>query len=458
MATTGFWPVKNRLKEVIDYARNPDKTTDKKYLDEDLYNALRYVENDDKTDKKMYVSGINCPTKRAYQYMMATKQRYGKLGGNVAYHGYQSFKSGEVTPEEAHEIGLETARRMWGKDYEIVVTTHLNTDNLHNHIVVNSVSFRTGRKSENHISDHYKLREISDEICRERGKSVLPPSKFTGSRKKEYWINKKGGLTHREMLRQDIEAILPTCGSPKDFRYQLEALGYKFGRTDEYYAHTTITAPGWKRPIRLDSLGYTREVIDERIKDNWNRGVEFYAILGQRVQKWRTTALEDEIKHLEFTIDHSYDTATVLVDTMFLLIITILQIAKELMSPDLRSEARNIEQYVRDYRFLQWEEIHTLPQLEQRIADTKAEISALEKERSKADNTRRRAHTPEDVQAAKDKRKAITDKIRPLREKVKRAEKIMEKSPHLYELLQAELNTERQAAARARNKSKEWSR
>ena len=182
MATTGFWPVKNRLKEVIDYAHNPDKTTDKKYLDEDLYNALRYVENDDKTDKQMYVSGINCPKQRAYQCMMATKRRYGKPGGNVAYHGYQSFVSGEVTPEEAHKIGLETARRMWGGDFEVVVTTHLNTDNLHNHFVVNSVSFRTGRKFENHISDHYRLREISDEICREYGKSVLAPSRFTGSR------------------------------------------------------------------------------------------------------------------------------------------------------------------------------------------------------------------------------------------------------------------------------------
>lgn len=149
MATTGFWPVKNRLKEVIDYARNPDKTTDKKFLDEDLWAALRYVENDDKTDRCMYVSGINCPKQRAYEYMMATKRRYGKLGGNIAYHGYQSFVSGEVTPEEAHAIGLETARRMWGKDYEVVVTTHLNTDNLHNHIVINSVSFRTGRKFEN---------------------------------------------------------------------------------------------------------------------------------------------------------------------------------------------------------------------------------------------------------------------------------------------------------------------
>lgn len=186
--------------------------------------------------------------------------------------------------------------------------------------------------------------------------------------------------------------------------------------------------------------------------------MEFYAVLSQRIQKWRTTALEDEVSRLEFTIEHSYDTVTVLVDTLFLILITVLQMAEDLLSPDLRHEARNIEQYVSDYRFLQREEIHTIPQLEQRISDTKSEIAVLEIERSKADNARRRAHTPEEVQAAKDERSAITEKIRPLREKVKRAEKIMAKSPHLYELLQAELNTEREANARARNKSKEWSR
>ena len=121
MATTGFWPVKGRLKDVINYAENPDKTIERKYLDDDLAATLNYVENSDKTDQTMYVSGINCTKKRAYEQMIATKQRYGKLGGNVAYHGYQ---------EEAHRIGLETARRMWGDDYEIVVTTHLNTTNL----------------------------------------------------------------------------------------------------------------------------------------------------------------------------------------------------------------------------------------------------------------------------------------------------------------------------------------
>src|SRR5574344_1875731 len=98
MATTGFWPVKSRLKEVIDYANNPDKTTEHKYLDDDLAAALVYAENESKTDK----------------HMMETKRRYGKLGGNVAYHGFQSFVSGEVMPEECHRIGIETAKRMWG--------------------------------------------------------------------------------------------------------------------------------------------------------------------------------------------------------------------------------------------------------------------------------------------------------------------------------------------------------
>jgi len=85
-------------------------------VDSDLYAALRYVSNDQKTDERMYVSGINCNAKRAYERITATKKRFGKTGGNVAYHGYQSFQTGETTPEEAHKTGMETARRMWGSE------------------------------------------------------------------------------------------------------------------------------------------------------------------------------------------------------------------------------------------------------------------------------------------------------------------------------------------------------
>lgn len=235
----------------------------------DLYAALRYAGNDDKTDKKMHVSAINCPAKRAYERMMATKRRYGKLDGNVAYHGYQSFQTGEVTPEEAHKIGLETAKRMWGEDYEIVVTTHLTTDNLHNHFVVNSVSFKTGRKFENHISDHYQLREISDAVCLEYSKSILKEADFYGGEKQEYWLKKQGNMTHRELLKADIDTALAQSTNFKAFEIRLKDMGYEIIR-DERFAHYSVKAPDWQRAIRIDRLGkeYTPQAIWERLLDN----------------------------------------------------------------------------------------------------------------------------------------------------------------------------------------------
>jgi len=130
MATTGLWPIKGSLKAAIEYAENPDKTTPQDCLDNDLYAALRYAGNDSKTDRKMYVTGINCGKFTAYEEMIAVKRHFGERGTNVAYHGYQSFNVREVTPELAHQIGVETARQMWGDRFQVLVTTHLNTDNL----------------------------------------------------------------------------------------------------------------------------------------------------------------------------------------------------------------------------------------------------------------------------------------------------------------------------------------
>ena len=278
MAPTGFWPVKGRLKEVIDYANNPDKTTAKEYLDEDLYAAIRYVENDDKTDQTMYVSGINCSKHNAYNEMVAIKRRFGERGKNIAYHGFQSFAPGEVTPEEAHSIGKETARRMWGDKYQVVVTTHLNTDKIHNHFVLNSVSFKTGKKFRNGIGDRLELRKISDAICAERNKSVIQGNKFY-SNKKAYWVEKSGKLTHRDMLRKDVDEALSQCGSFKEIEYYLKTLGYRFER-DFYYDHPSVYAEGWKRAVRISSLGeqYSKERIRERCREN-QRNPELYTFV-----------------------------------------------------------------------------------------------------------------------------------------------------------------------------------
>ena len=165
MATTGFWPVKCELNEVLNYVGNPYKTTD-------LKAAIEYAADLNKTDKRMFVTGINCGSFVAYLDMVEVKHYYGERGQNIAYHGYQSFAESEITPEEAHDIGVETARRMWGDRFQVLVATHLNTENVHNHFVINSVSFKDGKKFRNKIGEHMELRKISDEICREHKKTV----------------------------------------------------------------------------------------------------------------------------------------------------------------------------------------------------------------------------------------------------------------------------------------------
>ncbi|MDD4496231.1 MAG: relaxase/mobilization nuclease domain-containing protein [Eubacteriales bacterium] len=458
MATTGFWPVKSRLKEVIDYADNPDKTTERKHLNADLAAALEYAENDNKTDKKMYVTGINCITEKAYEQMTATKQRYGKLGGNVAYHCFQSFCTGEVTSDEAHQIGLETARAMWGNDYEIVVTTHLNTENIHNHMIINSVSFRSGRKFENHISDHHRLREISDEICRERGKSVLENSSFYGGNKKEYWIHKSGKQSHRDMLRSDIEECMQYSRTADDLYTRLKAMGYQLDRTEDKYQHLTVKAPTWKRPIRLDSLGYTCEAIKARFEEHWQI-TYFYQLQNEHLPyRAKVFPLENIMKQLAFEVEHSYDTGTILVDTMFYIILVLAQILNELadvmlLSPELRFAVKDVKSYVTDYGFLRNNDIHTIPQLEQNINGTKNEISVLEANRQKISNKIRRAKTPEESSELKTSRKDITKQITPLRKKLKQAERILDKSPHLHELLQSEHRLEMTVQKKLRERS-----
>lgn len=462
MATTGFWPVKNRLKEVIDYAHNPDKTTDKKFLDEDLYAALRYVEDDKKTDQTMYVSGINCPKQRAYQCMMATKQRYGKLGGNVAYHGYQSFVSGEVMPEEAHKIGLETAKRMWGDDYEVVVTTHLNTDNIHNHFVINSVSFKTGRKFENHISDHYKLREISDAVCLEQGKSILPPSKFAGSQKKEYWIHKSGGLTHRDILKRDIESILPYCGNMDDIERRLLSLGYQFPRSRDY-KHISIIAPGWKRAIRLDSLGYTNEVLRKRIYENRSRE-RFYVLRNSnppfRPKAYPLLILEEK---LNYEITHSKDTAVVLVDVLFYILLQLLNLTRDEqelqrrnqpLSPSIRQSLTIENKLLSEYAFLKANDLHSAEDIVKFMDSRTAEIASLEADRQKIRNSNRRPKSNEERQAKNAAARELSKKLKSLRKELKLAESTLERYPQVWKLLK----TERDAEIKSRNRKLERGR
>ena len=441
MATTGFWPVKGRLKEVIDYANNPDKTTAKEYLDEDLYAAIRYVENDDKTDQTLFVSGINCSKHNAYNEMVAIKRRFGERGKNIAYHGYQSFAAGEVTPAEAHAIGMETARKMWGAKYQVVVTTHLNTDNIHNHFVVNSVSFKTGRKFRNGIGNRLELRKISDAICAERNKSVIQGNKFY-SNKKAYWVEKSGKLTHRDMLRKDVDEALSQCGSFKEIEYYLKTLGYRFER-DFYYDHPSVYAEGWKRAVRISSLGerYSKERIREQCREN-QRKPELYAFV---TPAWKRRPLL--VLERERYISGWDDTIIVLFELFIeLLKICIVGNTQEYdnrpVSPMMRAEMRKLDQYIEEYNLLCDNNLNSPKKLLSFQENLSSRISELEQERYALRLKLRRVKTPEEDAALKVQAKELTKQITPLRKELKVALRIEEHIPRIKELLDAERNIE----------------
>ena len=150
MATTKLWKFKSRLDRLIDYAINGEKT-----------------------ENKLYVSGINCMPDTAFYEMTNAKKQFFKTGGIECYHGYQSFVKGEVTAEQAHEIGVKLAEEIWGDKFQVVVTTHLNTNNIHNHFVLNSVSFIDGKRFCNTKKDYAIMRNTSDKLCEEYGLSIL---------------------------------------------------------------------------------------------------------------------------------------------------------------------------------------------------------------------------------------------------------------------------------------------
>ena len=453
MATTGFWPVKGSLKDVIDYAENPNKTTDPKYLDEDLRRALPYVENDRKTDQKMYVSTINCPKQDPYGAMMATKRRFGKLGGNVAYHGYQSFKSGEVTPEEAHAIGIETARKMWGDEYEIVVTTHLNTDNIHNHVVVNSVSFKTGRKFENHVSDHYRLREISAAICAARRKSILKNATFYGGEKGEYWAHRDGKLTHRDILKRDVEYCISLSRTPDDFRRRLVSLGYVYSR-DDSHREPSVMAPGWKRPMRLSSIGFTADVLNQRLEQNWD-DVYFIHWRNANPMKKATPLLliEREFRKAQY-MDGTQLTFAIFIELLRLCTGEVAQQKARPLSPMLREEVRKLDQYIDDYKLLCAENIGTAEELSTFRDNLSRQIADLESRREQIRNRIRRASEGEKT-ALKEQAKAVTANLTPLRKQLRQADRIIERSEKISALLTQERQLETKELQRIRERSYE---
>ncbi|MEE1320407.1 MAG: hypothetical protein UHM85_02590, partial [Acutalibacteraceae bacterium] len=244
------------------------------------------------------------------------------------------------------------------------------------------------------------------------------------------------------MLREDIEICLTVATSWDEFRRVLFTMGYEVD-----YRRFTIKGKDWERGVRVEGLGYTVEGIEKRFNETYYSGHHLADWNNFFYARRRCFPLESVRKKLEFGIEHGKRPEVIYVNTMFLLIILVFQLLKEvadamLISPEMRHAAKDIKQYVVDYHFLADNQIQTTDDLVVTIDETKSKIAELEEKRSKADNKKRRATTPEDKERYKALRKEITQEITPLRKKLKQAEDILDKSPHLYELLQKEHQAE----------------
>lgn len=268
MATTAIWDVTDRLKRVLDYARNPDKTAQDRAEPDSLQQTLGYATAGEKTEKQLYVSGINCDPLTAHEQMQRTKRRFQKTEGILAFHGYQSYAPGEATPEIAHAIGVKLAQELWGDRFELVVATHLDKQHVHNHFVLNSVSFVDGKRYYDNKASYALMRQTSDRLCREHALSVIEhPEPDKGKHYGEWRAERENKPTWRGLIRDDVDQAIAASMTMTQFFATLRKQGYELKTAVKYVA---VRPPGKERFVRLRSLGddYTEEAIKQRILRN----------------------------------------------------------------------------------------------------------------------------------------------------------------------------------------------
>lgn len=292
-----------RLGQVIDYATNPEKTTKSKskYSDADyqaLKDVLAYAKDEEKTEREFFCQGINCNVATARDQFITVKEKYGKSEGIQAYHGYLSFKEQDITPELAQKVGMEFAQRVWGKRFQIVVTTHLNTKHLHCHFVINSVSFVDGKKLHGEEKAWFKFRLIADEICQKYGLYYNPNPNRSKVSSYYYKLEQAGMPTPHNNLREVIDYAISCSHSLKDFDYLLTKLGYEHCLS-ESRKYWTIKPKGRDKSVRMKTLGedYTNERIAERIRENvLGLNIQPFQKASSKPRQYLLVTREDRIK------------------------------------------------------------------------------------------------------------------------------------------------------------------
>lgn len=412
MATTKIWKFKSRLDSLIEYAINGEKT-----------------------EHKLYVSGINCIPDTAFYEMKNVKKQFFKTGGIECFHAIQSFAEKEVTPEQAHEIGIKLAEELWGDRFQVIVSTHLNTDNIHTHFVLNSVSFLDGKRFCNTKKDYATMRKTSDRLCEDYGLSVL---------KQEEKYNKYATSSlYKELMKDSIDYAIENAKDYNEFIKILQDLDYIVTVKNNTLS---IRREPCKRNTRIErQFGnkYSKENIYKRILETQPL---FPYMPNPQLLFNRTFQTYDNIKEAHFKNKSSILGLVFHYEKLFG--INAESVSKSnitRMTPELLKEIKQMDEYSNQARFLAKYKINT----EQELSDFKKsaydKINPLKSERENLWKKHKRAKTEDKKKSIENQIIEISKKITPLAEEIKHCTNIQKRMDKIkkYELHQ-KLEEERQ--------------
>ena len=454
MATTKIWKVIKRMDHVIDYATNKEKTkaielkSNYEMLVDDLRNVIDYARNSDKTEKEYFVSGVNCEPDSAYEEMKDTKEFYHKEDKILAFHAYQSFAEGEVSPELAHKIGVELANEMWGDRFQVIVTTHLNTKHIHNHLVINSVSFKDGLKYYDNHTNYAKMRHISDELCREYGLSVI---KEKPTKKKMNYDNfyKKSLYTdnYSNNAKRDLDLAIRQSYSYDDFLYLMKNLDYEIiFRANKI----SIRKEPYKRNIRIERRygeNYSIENIKRRILEERAVRVPFIEnIYNYRKVKYPFAKRHKRAKAKGFVALYYH--------YCYLLKVFPSNVPQQRLPASIRADVSRMEELSNEARFLYANNIKTLDDLINYKDETNFKIKELLNQRERLWAKRKLSKDENQMHQIAEEISSLNDKILQLRKKVELCEDIKTRIPKIDNNL-TELDTEEELEKEAKDKKKE---
>ncbi len=422
MATTKIWNVKNHLKRVLDYTSNPEKTDTLDDIDfqyNGLSQSIHYTTQDIKTEKLLYVTGVNTTLSTAFEDMVLTKKTYGKEDGILAFHGYQSFKPGEVDAETAHQIGVELANILWGDRFEVLVSTHIDKHHYHNHFVINSVSFKDGKRYYDNKATYKRMQEVSDALCEKYQLSVIEHKSDCSRHYAEWKTEKENKPTKRSLVIDDVEYAISISTTRREFLKALKDMGYSI-REGKYIS---LKPQGGERAFRLHKLTkdgrYDMSVIEQRLYER--RYAQFESPTHSSPKSYYYKGNLRKARKLT-------GFKALYVHYMFLLGVIPNQRPAPKVHYYLKQDILKLDQITEEVTFLAKKNINTMEELESNLEETNTQKRSLENERKCVYGKIKRCRNADSKSLLQQDVETMTEQIKSLRKEVVLYERIKKRS------------------------------